>query len=596
MRFILVLLLAVTSTLSLAQQNEQDIDYQQALSDYQQAITQLKAARATIMEESEAAAKESAKIDALLAQSEAELKTTIQGLVNEYQTRQKQLEEAHAKRLESSSELADLSLQSIQQAEQELKAKYEVELKKTTQALVSEYQNRLQQLDEAYTKRLGSASELADLSLKSVRQIEQELKAKYEAQLKKTVQALVNEYQTRLQKLEAAYTKRLSSTSDLADLSLKSIQQIQQQIEAPLAELKKTSQALVKDYQTQQERFEEFYIEKLIEISELTDLSLKSTQLAEQKIKTLSEQVSAVQSAPAEQINALSEELNAVQSAQAEQINALSEELNAVQSAQAEQINALSEQLNTVQSAQAEQINALSEELNAVQSAQSEQINALLYELNAVKLAQAAVLEIKAHSEKLKNSFLTAQVVFNSVGNEQGANAKGDANTLTFWQIPYQERFNVKGNPALVSNYYNPTHYQNGPATYIDVVEDLEGNVAMLMTATADGIDSKTVRMINPKLIEGNKTVYQYQFASGWSSSDYDGDDYGRNNFATQFGKVTQHYGSSWYYSLGADADSPVDDDHWGPHIHSSTAQSLNLKTDDSSYTRVRRITRYVIF
>ena len=542
MRFILVLLLAVTSTLSLAQQNEQDIDYQQALSDYQQAITQLKAARATIMEESEAAAKESAKIDALLAQSEAELKTTIQGLVNEYQTRQKQLEEAHAKRLESSSELADLSLQSIQQAEQELKAKYEVELKKTTQALVSEYQNRLQQLDEAYTKRLGSASELADLSLKSVRQIEQELKAKYEAQLKKTVQALVNEYQTRLQKLEAAYTKRLSSTSDLADLSLKSIQQIQQQIEAPLAELKKTSQALVKDYQTQQERFEEFYIEKLIEISELTDLSLKSTQLAEQKIKTLSEQVSAVQSAPAEQIN------------------------------------------------------ALSEELNAVQSAQSEQINALLYELNAVKLAQAAVLEIKAHSEKLKNSFLTAQVVFNSVGNEQGANAKGDANTLTFWQIPYQERFNVKGNPALVSNYYNPTHYQNGPATYIDVVEDLEGNVAMLMTATADGIDSKTVRMINPKLIEGNKTVYQYQFASGWSSSDYDGDDYGRNNFATQFGKVTQHYGSSWYYSLGADADSPVDDDHWGPHIHSSTAQSLNLKTDDSSYTRVRRITRYVIF
>ncbi len=321
MRFILVLLLAFMSTLSLAQ-NKRVIDYyQQAMSDYQQAISDLKAARATIKAENEAVAKEAAKIDALIAQYEAALKTTIQ-------------------------------------------------------ALVDEYQARFQQIEEAYVKGLA--------------------------------------------------------TSELADLS--------------------------------------------------------------------------------------------------------------------------------------------------------------------VKLAQAAELEINALSEKLKGSFSKAQVVFNSVANKQGANAKGDANTLAFWQIPYQDRFKVKGIPTLDSNYYNPTLYQSkGPATYVDVVEDLEGKVAMLMTASADGIDPKTMKMINPKFIEGQKNVYDAHFASGWSSHDYDGDTYG-SNCATTFGKVTQHYSSCWTYNLGADADSPYDDKHWGPHFHSPTAQSLNLKTDGSSYTRVRRITRYVIF
>jgi hypothetical protein len=193
-------------------------------------------------------------------------------------------------------------------------------------------------------------------------------------------------------------------------------------------------------------------------------------------------------------------------------------------------------------------------------------------------LAQAAKLEIKALSDELKGSFSQAQVVFNSVANEQGANAKGDANTLAFWQIPYQDRFKVKGIPALHFNYYNPTLYQSkGPATYVDVVEDLEGNVAMMMTASADGIDPKTMKMINPKFLEGQQEIYNRQFASGWSSHDYDGDTWS-SNCATDSGKITQHYGDCWYYSLGYGSDS---DNHWGPH---------------KSSTRVRRITRYVIF
>jgi predicted nucleic acid-binding Zn-ribbon protein len=425
------------------------------------------------------------------------------------------------------------------------------------------YERALSDLKQAHDKIKALNQDAA----KKAAELEK-LKTKYEANLETNTQALVNNYQARLQQLEEAYAKRLASTSELADLSLKSIQQIEQQIKVLLAELKKTNPALVKDYQAQLERVEAFYTKKLASTTELAESSLKSAQRAEQQIKALSEKLSAVQSA---------------QQRAEQQIKALSEQLDAAQSAQqrAEQ-----------------QIKALSEQLDAAQSAQqrAEQQIKALSDVNAVKLAHAAKREINALSEKLKGSFSKALVVFNSVANEQGANAKGDANTLAFWQIPYLDRFKVKGIPALAlhSNYYNPTLYQSkGPATYVDVVEDLEGKVALLMTASADGIDPKTMKMINPKFIEGNKGVYEYQFASGWSSHDYDSDG---NNCATAFGKVTQHYGNCWYYSLGADADSPRDDNHWGPHLQNEIAQPLNLKTDGSSYTRLRRITRYIIF
>ncbi|MDM8557780.1 hypothetical protein [Candidatus Parabeggiatoa sp. HSG14] len=214
----------------------------------------------------------------------------------------------------------------------------------------------------------------------------------------------------------------------------------------------------------------------------------------------------------------------------------------------------------------------------------------------SLKSAQRAEKQVKAISTELKANFSKTQIVYNSVANEQGADAKGDADTLAFWQIPYQDRFKVKGIPELGFNYYNPTLYQTGPAIYVDVVEDLDGKVAMLMTASADGIDPKTMKMINPKFLGGQDGAYNAQFASGWSSDDYDGDTSSTDNCATHFGKITQHYSSCWNYNLGADADSPVDDKHWGPHLHSPDAQSLNLKTDGSGYTRVRRITRYIIF
>jgi len=213
---------------------------------------------------------------------------------------------------------------------------------------------------------------------------------------------------------------------------------------------------------------------------------------------------------------------------------------------------------------------------------------------NVVDTLQKRVAELEKYQQE-QEMLSKAMIVYNSVANEAGENAPGDANTLTFWQIPYEDRFKVKGVPDLRFNYYNPTLYQRGTATYIDVVEDLDGKVAVLMKATAEGIDPKTMKMINPKFLEGDKGVFQRQFASGWSSDDYDGDT-ADINCAARYAKVTQHYHGCWYYNLGSDAESPFQDKHWGPHLYDTPVQSLNLKTDGSSFTRVLRITRYVIF
>jgi len=64
--------------------------------------------------------------------------------------------------------------------------------------------------------------------------------AKYEATavLEETTQALVKQYETRLKQIEEAYTQKLAATSKIADLSLHSAQQYEQQIKALLVELR----------------------------------------------------------------------------------------------------------------------------------------------------------------------------------------------------------------------------------------------------------------------------------------------------------------------------------------------------------------------
>ncbi len=261
-----------------------------------------------------------------------------------------------------------------------------------------------------------------------------------------------------------------------------------------------------------------------------------------------------------------------------------------------EKIQALLKQLNTSAEQVAKLTSAFSVSSDGNVQVKNLAVTGILKTTEPVPVGSRMVnLEVSGTLKTTEPVPVGSRMVYNSVANEEGPKAQGNANTLAFWQIPYKDRFKVKGVADLRLNYYNPTLYQNGPATYIDVVEGLEGKVAILMKASAEGIDPKTMKMINPKFLIGIKGVYDHQFAAGWSSDDYDGDTYG-TNCAPRYGKVTQHYGSCWRYNLGADADSPVQDSHWGPHFYSPTAQSLNLKTDGSSYSRVRRITRYVIF
>lgn len=128
----------------------------------------------------------------------------------------------------------------------------------------------------------------------------------------------------------------------------------------------------------------------------------------------------------------------------------------------------------------------------------------------------------------------------------------------------------------------------------MDVVEDLRGKTATFFVARVEGFDASTMRFQNPQLINGHEDVYSQQFALGWSAPDYDGDTYS-GQCSQHYLNVTQHYGTCFYYSLGASDDVPYEDGRVGPHLYSNIAASLGLATDDAAVTiRVRRISRYV--
>lgn len=165
--------------------------------------------------------------------------------------------------------------------------------------------------------------------------------------------------------------------------------------------------------------------------------------------------------------------------------------------------------------------------------------------------------------------------------------------TLTFWNIPYAARLSRRGVPSLGTNFYDGSLYQTNSATYMDVIEDLRGGIAVAMVATTTGLDAVTMRFANPANVSGNAEVYASQFASGWSAPDYDGDANG-GNCSTGYSNISQHYSSCWVYNLGSDADTPYADGNLGPHLHSARATALGLASDGTDYTRVRRISRFV--
>ncbi|WP_437873405.1 fibrinogen-like YCDxxxxGGGW domain-containing protein [Sorangium sp. So ce363] len=176
-------------------------------------------------------------------------------------------------------------------------------------------------------------------------------------------------------------------------------------------------------------------------------------------------------------------------------------------------------------------------------------------------------------------------LLYNSVGSETGT-------TMPFWDIPLLQRFGGKGEPSLGANVYAGWLYLHG-TEYRDEAEDLEGKVVQLFHARTTGIEPETLRFKSPELVSGDSEIYAAQFAAGWSSSDFDGDT-STSNCSEQYSHVTQHYSACWVYNLGSDADTPLDDSGWGPHLQSAAARRLGLYADESGYTRVRRISRWV--
>ncbi len=165
-------------------------------------------------------------------------------------------------------------------------------------------------------------------------------------------------------------------------------------------------------------------------------------------------------------------------------------------------------------------------------------------------------------------------------------------NTAEFWNIPHLERFSRRGSPRIESLFYDGSYYAQGKY-YMDVIEDMRGKSVVVLVAEANGIDPYSMRFISPRYNYGHTGIYTEQFANGWSSPDFDGDA-ASSNCATAYGYVTQHYNGCWDYNLGGDADAPVYDGGVGPHVYSPTASALGLAVDGSSYTRVRRISRFV--
>ena len=177
-------------------------------------------------------------------------------------------------------------------------------------------------------------------------------------------------------------------------------------------------------------------------------------------------------------------------------------------------------------------------------------------------------------------------MLYNSVGDPGGQ-------TTAFWQIPYAQRLGRRGAPNLNANFYAGALYLYG-REYRETFTALNGATAEAYKATVSSFNPGNMRFNNPNAVSNPSGSYACQFASGWASTDYDGDTYG-GNCASSYSGVTQHYCACWNYNLGSDANSPEFDNGWGPHVHVSYLNNVGLNSNDgSSYSRVNRITRWV--
>lgn len=166
--------------------------------------------------------------------------------------------------------------------------------------------------------------------------------------------------------------------------------------------------------------------------------------------------------------------------------------------------------------------------------------------------------------------------------------------TTAFWQFKYVDRLKQLGSPAADQNYYNGSLYLIGK-DYMDVITDLQGKTVVAAVMSATGFNAATMQFTAPTLVVGNTSIFQSQFAGGWSAQDYDGDAAPTRSCSTLYSNVAQHYSNCWAYNLGSDADDPPLDGGVGPHANTNVLTPLNLAVQPNGgvYSQVRRIARY---
>jgi hypothetical protein len=177
---------------------------------------------------------------------------------------------------------------------------------------------------------------------------------------------------------------------------------------------------------------------------------------------------------------------------------------------------------------------------------------------------------------------------------------RNDGTTTAFWQFKFDDRLKHFGTLAPDQNYYNGALYRIG-TEYMDVFVDLQDKTAVVAVMTATGIDEVTMRFETPRFVDGDRRIYEQQFAAGWSALDRDGDDLegddvSEKNCAVFYSNVAQHYGTCWFYSLGSDAgEQPFFDGGVGPHVDNEvlTPLGLAIQPGGGRYSQVKRIARF---
>lgn len=177
-------------------------------------------------------------------------------------------------------------------------------------------------------------------------------------------------------------------------------------------------------------------------------------------------------------------------------------------------------------------------------------------------------------------------LLYNSIGSMAGV-------TTAFFQLGYADRLSVRGKAQLYENFYAGILYTFA-THYRDEVVDGNGAVADLCRVDVVGFDDGSMKFTSPTLVSGDAEVFGCHYQGGWASADFDADSWDPGNCSAAYVDVAQHYCGCWNVNLGADADLPLDDGGWGPHVTGAVLVNHGLATDGSTYSRVTRLTRWV--